>query len=777
MKKGFALLIALMLVLAAPMALAAGNATIAVRGRDGFDGYIDGLMIWGDRLLMPTYNKVYTWSPEEGLSQIEGYDALNIAMQEDEDGYRYAIIGDEELELGEDENCYLYSTVYPAGDKLFRIAVIDGEDGAAAALLVEVVIGEDGSFALGDYVELDDALMEEYGDGYYGVNTPSSTCFMDGVLYGMIWTENGRELIAIDADSGDTDTMSLDSDGEIMSVTAYDEGRLLMTEVFYDEEPRVNLLVYDLEKEEATALGTLHALGYNTPTALCYDEARARMYYVMAGSVWRVDVSDDGVGEAEEFGDMPLEIYSDASAVMLGDLYVLSSYYGVLGRDVTVERLPEKKLTVANYGYVDQFRSAYFDFTAKHPEYMVSIRNGSDGKESELLQNMLSGSADVDIYTMSVTSERYDALLEHRYMAPLGDSESLSALVGSMYPALSELACRDGEVYAVPLQMYSRSMVLNKTLLTEKLGYAEDELPTTFVELFELIADLSSGKLEEMPELQLFGPGYTRSSAQLNAFYDMFAFYLLWLDADEANLERSGEVLLELCEAFEKIDWDGFGLPEEYEDNSVWEWNPENVVMEQSSLSIYNNRGYDEPMVIVPLALVEGEKAMFLTEVTLAFVNPYSENREDAIEYLEMAAGLISEENLIAMCPEHNDPIENKYYQENLDWYEKYIAELEESLAEAEEKDDDERVAAFTEGLESAREDMERFKENGRWDVSPESIAAYREFAGMQLPLHSSTWSEGIYDTIRQYLDGAIDAQRLVDSLGQTLRMKREEGM
>lgn len=776
MKKGLALLIAIALVLIAPLALATGNATIAVRGRDGFDDYIDGLLVWGDRLLMPTYNKVYTWSPEEGLSKIEGYEALNITTQEDEDGNRYALIGDEELELDENEYCNLYSSVYPAGDRLFRIAVINGEDGAIATLLVEVVIGEDGSFALGGYVDMDDALLEEYGDGYYGVNMPSSTCFVDGMLYGMMWTSNGRELIAIDVDSGDVDTMPIESDGEIMSITAYDEGRLLMVEALYDEEPQVNLLVYDLEEEESTVLGTLPVLGYNTPSALCYDEARAKMYYVMGGSVWRADVSDDGVGEPEEFGDMPLEIWSDANAVMLGDLYVLSSYYGVLGRDVTVEQLPEKHLTIANYGYVDQFRSAYFDFTAKHPEYMVSIRNGSDGGESELLQNMLSGSTDVDIYTMRVSSERYDALLEHKYMAPLGGSESLSALVGSMYPPLSDLASKDGELYAVPMQMYSRCMVLNKTLLTEKLGYAEDELPNTFEELFELIADISSGKLEEMPELQLLGPGYTSSGAQYSAFSSMFDFYLLWLDADEANLERSGEVLLKLCEAFEKIDWDGFGLPEEYEDDSVWEWNPENIIMEQTTLSIYS-QSYDEQMTVVPLALTEGEAVMFPSEVTLAFVNPYSENRDDAIEYLEMAAGLIREENLIAMSPEHNDPIENSYYQENLDWYEKYIADLEESLAEAEEKGDDERVAAFTEGLESAREEMERFREDGRWEVSPESIAAYREFADLQRPAHSSAWSEGVYEMIRQYLDGAIDAQRLVDSLGQTLRMKREEGM
>ena len=50
-----------------------------------------------------------------------------------------------------------------------------------------------------------------------------------------------------------------------------------------------------------------------------------------------------------------------------------------------------------NMGYVEQVKQAYFDFTDAHPEYMVSISDGSSA--DTILQDMMNRSSDVDIYT------------------------------------------------------------------------------------------------------------------------------------------------------------------------------------------------------------------------------------------------------------------------------------------------------------------------------------------------------------------------------------------
>ena len=132
------------------------------------------------------------------------------------------------------------------------------------------------------------------------------------------------------------------------------------------------------------------------------------MYYVLSGSVWRIDVGEDGLGEPEEFGDMPLT-YANGNGVVYGDLYVLASYDAVVGRDVTLDKLPAQRMRVANGDYVDSINKAYYAFTDKHPEYMISISTTLD--TDSLLQSMMNRDSSVDIYTLPSTSSAFTSMV------------------------------------------------------------------------------------------------------------------------------------------------------------------------------------------------------------------------------------------------------------------------------------------------------------------------------------------------------------------------------
>ena len=778
MKRFFALFLAAALALSAQIALAGGNATIAVQGRDGFDDYISSMFVWDGRLLMNTYDTIYTWSPEDGLAKVEGYEELRDIEIVEEDGERYAVLGEEEFDLEEEEYLYFTDNILAMGDRVFKQAILSGEDGVVATLLVELVIGEDGSFSLGETIDMGDALLEDWGDGYTGYTNIEASCFTDGVLYGIVWGGSGRELLTIDLENDDVDRVQMDEDGGVSGIAPFDEGRLLMMVNRWEDDGYVtNLVLYDVQEEESAPLGEIPTVGYNTPAALCYDEARALLYYVQAGSVWRVPVAEDSIGTPEEFGDMPLEVYSDTAAVLLGDLYIISSYQGVVGRDVTVEELPQEHLVISNGSYVEAVRSAYFDFTAVHPEYLVSIQNGGYDADT-VIQAMMSRDSGVDIYTLSCESPLFGRLMTRGYMAELGESETLTNYVGEMYPFLQELAQEGGELYAVPMEMYAQTVQLNAKLLTEKFGYAEDELPTNWVALFELIADLADGKMEDVPEASLYYPGWTRDDVAHNLFFNMIDDYFLWLDADEAHLSRAGDVLLSLCEAFDAIDWEGLGLPEEYEDDGMWDYSEENMIFDMTSLGVYVYRRDGEGAQVWPLAIAEGEETMVSATVGLAFVNPFSAHREAAIEYLEMASKLVENRTLTMMIPTKNDPVESKYYEENLKSYQDIMEDIEKRIAEAEEKEDDETVQTLQESLENVREGYEWMQEYGRWEISPEGIERYRKHAGLLRAARSSLWqSDDAYTQVYQYLDGAISAQQLVSELEKTLTMQREEGV
>lgn len=777
MKKWIAAALCALLMLAlAATALAAGNVTIAARGRDGFDDYISSMFVWDGRLLMSSWDKLYVYTPgEKGLTEVAGFDQLQInfdnAIVPQPDGSSLLTLGGMEIEVEEGDTVSLNSQIIVAGDRLYRTAFIYGDAGVVDSLLVELCIAEDGTPSFGGVIDLGDALTVDYGDGYTGERDLQQSCSMNGILYGLSYGDNGRELLALDLEDAGVEVIELDTDNEVNGLTPFSEGKLLLVTTRYGESVEAELMLYDLAEESLTSLGALPCDGWSAPAGIAYDEARGMIYYELGGSVWRMAVSEDGLGEPQEFGDMPLDVYTDSSAVVLGDLYILASYDGVVGRDVTAEKMPDEKLRIVNRAYINEIKTAYYDFTDAHPEYMVSI---SDSTSTDtLLQDMMNRSPDVDIYTLSLTDSAFTALMNRGFLAELSGSETLTAEVGAMYDSIKNAVMKDGELYAVPMYLYANCLTINKKLLTEKLGYTEEQLPQNWAEVFGLLSDLAAThKLEEYPEVSLLGPGYIESDVKSNFFAMMMNSYYVWLDADEANLTRAGDVLEGLCEAFEAIDWSAFGLPTEYEENGEWEYVEENILFSNDNVQpgYYRSESF-EPLL---LSIADGEPPMISTEISVAFVNPFSTHREAAIEYLELTFSKIDKTTRIALMPGENEPILSPWYEENLKYYDETIADYEAQLAD--EKLDEENRDMLEQSLADMKQWREEYEKKGQWQVSAEDIERYREYAQYLVPMRSAIWNDGGYSQISQYMDGAITAKQLCSEMEKTLQMQRLEG-
>ena len=778
MKKWIAAALCALLMLAlGATALASGNVTIATQGRDGFDDFISSMFVWDGRLLMSSWDKLYVYTPgEKGVTEVEGFEQLQTefddAIVPQEDGSSLLTLGGMEIEVEYGNSVSLNSQIIVAGDRLFRSAFIYGDEGAVDSLLIELCIAQDGTPSLGEVIELGDALTVDYGDGYTGERDLQQFCFMNGILYGLSYGDNGRELLALDLENAGVEVIELDTDNEVNGMAAFTEGKLLMVTTRYGEAMEAELLIYDLASGELTSLGALPCQGWDAPAGIAYDEARGMIYYVLGGSVWRMPVSEDGMGEPQEFGDMPLEVYTDSSAVVLGDLYIIASYDGVVGRDVTAEKLPDEKLRIVNRAYINEIKTAYYDFTDAHPEYMVSI---SDSASTDtLLQDMMNRSPDVDIYTLPMTSSAFSALMNRGFMAELSGSETLSAEVGAMYDSIKNAVMKDGELYAVPMYLYANCLMINKKLLTEKLGYTEEQMPKTWTDVFGLIADLAATrKLEEYPEVSLLGPGYTENDVKFSLFAMMMSSYYVWLDADEANLTRAGGMLEGLCAAFEAIDWSAFGLPTDYDENGEWEYIEENILFSNNNVQpdYYRSGSSFEPLL---LAIADGEEPMLGAEISVAFVNPFSTHREAAIEYLEMAFALMDDTMRITLMPDENEPILSPWYEENMKYYDEEIASLETQLA-AEDLDEENRDM-LEQSLADMKQWRDEYAQDGQWQVSAEAIESYRVYAQYLVPMCTAIWEGDAYTQIDQYMGGAITAKQLCSELEKTLQMQRLEG-
>ena len=590
------------------------------------------------------------------------------------------------------------------------------------------------------------------------------------MLYALSYGEE-LELLALNLEDESVETLTVDVDGDVQNIAPYTEGKLLMTVGDYTTEtPSTTLWLYDIENEEAAELGALPTNGYEMPSRLAYDEARGKMYYVLSGSVWRVDVSEDGLGEPEEFGDMPLT-YANGNGVVYGELYVLASYDAVVGRDVTLDKLPAQRMRIANGDYVDSINKAYYAFTDKHPEYMISISTTLD--TDSLLQSMMNRDSSVDIYTLPSTSSAFTSLMNRGFMAELEGNQTISDAVNAMYGFLKDYVTKDGHIYALPLSSYANMMRMNTKLLTEKLGY---EVPTSWKGLLTILADISNNKrLEETPEVMIGEPGYAKDDFRYQMFQMMLSDYFTWLDASEENLTRGTQALLDLCEAFEAIDWDNLGLAEDYEDTEDMMYNGSDALINWTSLSVYNYVGADEEQATpVALSVVEGEKPLIGQSVTFAFINPFSEHRDEAAEYLADAWALERKEDLIMLSPEMNEPVLNSYYEENLRGIDNSIADLQKTLDKTEDEEARESLQADLDSMKQWREDYEK---NYKYSITPEQIASYRAFDENMAVQQSVIWNMKEGSTqVQQYLDGAMNAQQLAAALEKTLQMQKLEG-
>lgn len=762
MKKLLAILLSICLMAGLVPAMA-DNVTIAVRGQNDFDTYISSMVVLGNKLLLANWDTLYTWdATTRQLQQVDGYDQLDSLLQD-------------VIEVPEDGYLSYNSDLYVIDGRFYRSVQKNEGDDDISVLLTEIVIGEDGSLSIGDIIDLGDALTiwETYADETYAyMRDMQNPCAMGGMLYALSYGDGERELLQVDLESESVESMTLDLDGDVQSIAPYVEGKLLMVVLDYDKDPMETILyVYDIEAEEATQLGILPQENYYTPCAIAYDAARSRIYYTLSGSVWRMDISEEGLGETEEFGDMPLSVYDSDVGIVIGDLYVVSSSDGVVGRDVTTDKLPEEKLRVADGTYSEPIRNAYYGFTDKHTEYMVSISH--DTSTDTLLQSMMNRDSSVDIYTLPSNESALQALLNRGYVAELEGSEVISTAMAELYPYIQDACMKDGHIYALPIDGYSDALGINVNCL-KKLGYTEEDIPTNWVDLLKLIGDIAdSGRLEEMPEITIGDPYYTRTWYRESMFTQMIEDFFLWLDQDEENVKRSSEVLTQLCSAFEAVNWDGLGYPEEQEDG-MYDYSEENILLQEQSMKIYSLQYGAESVQLMPLALVEGEEPLMGVQMDFAIVNPFSEHKEEAIQYLEEAWKCVEQTQRMEFCPGLNDPIENKYYEENLQNMQDYLDEMKKELEETTDEETRESIQA---NITSEEEYMEEYRTTRKYSVSVEDIQKYRKYAEYLRVEKSSYWSsEDTSTQLQQYLDGAMTADQLAGALEKTMQMQRLEG-
>lgn len=585
---------------------------------------------------------------------------------------------------------------------------------------------------------------------------------------------------------------------DIYSAVPAGDGRLLvMTYLWSETDSYAEFFFYDLADDSTTSVGKYAVVDYSLPSSLYYAADSDTLYYTLSGEIMMTTGFD--FDNAISVNDSPVST-SSGSVQMTEDGYLLlADWENIVLRNVNPDERADVTLRVSDYSYESAVDTAYFKYTNEHGD--VSVIISRNGTISDVLQAMMNRSGDVDIYAMNVSTSEYSALFERGYMAELDSSEKLTETVNSMYSNLQSAVIKDGHIYAVPLSI-SGSTLGYSTQALEKLGLTAEDLPTTWEGFFDFLEEKLPALLTEDCGVRAFESYYSQSDLKRSIFSMLFNSYQNYLNnSDSGEYSFNTPEFRALVDRLEKLDLGALDVLEMTydEENDIWYGDDDDrTYLFETYVNVTLGSYYYESVPMM-LSFGDGEGQMPVT-LAVAFVNPFSENVDKAIEYLEVMADSLSTWDAYALYPDRNEPVRYSDYEEykaNLaEWIEeakKTQAENSESLEKLQASDDadEEEIAELEEAIANYEEYIANLEENladiddTYWLISPQSIASYRARAEYLTPLtYDCTYATGnsddstdtVWGIVVQYFDGAITADEMLTGIDKKVQMMRLEG-
>ena len=738
----------LMLALAAlPLgALAAkGDANL---GRDLGEKYSDTIysaFAIGDTLYINGYNGMYVYHVgDEDLTPLE------YARPEAEDNESSNV----ERIFSDGEKIYALLTAYD----------LSGDYTLKRVELCEVTL-DGNKVNFGARRELDSSeLTANYGDSSTYFIQVNSACCSGGRAY--------LSVYALDLESGEG--AFIEDIEDPTACTPWKDGQLLIETYDYNSSSCAFYL-YDPESESiAPACDPVET--EQAYQGLAYSAESGRLFYLSGGYVMAVE--DFDFESAAPVSELSLAYYSDASALLLpGDYYVYCYYEAVCVRATNPDEMPETRLTIMNSSYYNSVIDAYYDFGNTHSDVAV-VMSPDYQEDSAVIESMMNRDATGDIYLLSVQSRAYDALFGRGYMAEM-DSDAIRTAVEGMYPGIRKVLERDGEIVALPVSVYGWVPGVSVEGF-EKIGISEEEIPTNWPEFLDLLAELPD-RLPEDGSVRIFDDYMTQEDARSNLLANAMASYRNYISSTGGDPSFDTPELRAILEKVMALDYEALGLKESEEDGDDAAVRSVVIGAAESErtytlleLGVGCTMGnfYSEKTPW-PLAVAPGEPAQLPLEMTVAFINPFSEHVELAQEFLEAVLDNLETDLQYNLSDALNEPVRNMYYEKNMAEMQKQLDEAQAALEKAEPVDKpvyEETVAQ----LERVLEDIEKYS----WDISAENIAWYRSHA-QDIVVQQYDYlndAEGLSDTADQFLNGKIDVATFLKGIDQKVRMMALEG-
>lgn len=546
--------------------------------------------------------------------------------------------------------------------------------------------------------------------------------------------------------------------------------RIVLAGLSQETENAIDLTLLDPEDGSMSLLcsvvtGTTdQALGY------AWDPESNKAFFMLNSTAYRFPLESGAAAE-------PFAVYSDPlmltrlGAVAAGK-YVLMTENEELVSIAADNELAVTKLTISNMSGLESVSEAARQFNAANPEYLVSVTEGGD--ENKLLEAMLNQNTDYDAWTMSMDISVFRSLRDRGYLTDLSGSSVLDAAVADMPENIRENVIKDGRLVAMPLNADCGCLIVNTQAAAELAGISREEVPTDWVGFLELLAKLADERALENSDQYCLSDEGSADILREQVFSWILRDAYLWLDEDESRKDSLNEVLLPVLQAYDKIKWDQFGLPDDAQTDMSWFLENEKIPLLSEALLELSVVQMTEGSEYWPLSLQPGGKRAIPESVSVMIVNPYSPHRDVMMKFIESAWEGNDILAKMSLCQSMNEPVINTSYNEDIAYFESMIPVYEGAIAAT---DNEGEAEALREEMEDMKAFMAEYKEKAYWLASEESIAAYRKWSELFVPAAQAFLSLNDEDTmVLQYLDGMISADMFVSQLISTLQMSQMEG-
>lgn len=720
-----------------------GLAGGALLGR-GEDLYVEGMFALGDCLVLYG-NDVCTYRPgDDGISHYEFDFGLEDEARDVQRGFVFADGGE------------LRGVAFAMRwDAQYR-GKLD------AALIGGVELTDDGRAVLTDPVEVQwpEALIERYDGGEMPATLRDAPLALGGKLY--LNTYGGA--YALDLAAMSAEELELPRGFSLHSILPYVDGKALLYGSS-DAEGAEMLYVLDGATGETAALCALDgSLGERGGFAA--DPRSGAVWCAADGAVRALDTGTGAFGAPQ--CDMPLMVYGSNKACLFGGhYYAMESNGTVLVRDLERAAQPSARLKVYDGEFLDWTTDAYFAFTSAHPEVSVTIsRDYTLGER--LVSDMLSRSAGCDVYIVSASAEAFAALRDRGYLYGLGGSAAIAGAFAEMYPALAEALSRGGEPVAVPVDASARALGVSLQAL-ERIGMSADDLPSNWPDFFDFLDELPAHMAKD-PRVMAFNPSISQSDAHSMLLEQILRDYQNHAAAAMDIPSVDTPLLRGLLERLERVDFAALGLPEEVVGDS-FSWAGDEVLFDSGASVAFEEGYYDAGTQPLLLALDGDLPPALGLEVRVAFVNPYSENAEMAVAFLEALSQSVPGAIQYNFYPGLDEPLPSPERDAALAAAQEACDELQ---AQYERADPIDRQA-LADAIEDQRAYMAQIA-GDMWAVSEEQIAWFRAHDGGLVVAGESWFSGEAGELTAQYAQGRIDADQYLRQVENKVRMRAMEG-